>query len=504
MTMRLLGLALLLAVQNPDELAIHIYQDFRGKKYDEKLFRREGPEVAKRIKTEPAGLRITLPAEQQKPVAVGLVSTARIKGDFEISVGYQILMVGKARLAVPGVGFELYLMTDTPTKEAVAFFCIMNAEGEGKFALSRAATTKKGKREFQNAFFPAMEKTGTLRIARRGAEIVLSAVDGEGNEFQELQRLELGREDVKYLRLAANPGGFANALDLRVLDLRIRAQALEMPSKVQEAPARVHELPAARPQEPGPEPAQQLRADFRGRPVDERLFLYTGPNARRQMKEEPEGLRISLPAPDVQKQQPTGLVLNAPVAGDCRITAAYELLRLERPKEGYGAGVTLYVLTDTPTKEAVMLSHFSRILEGDVYSCARLSTNAAGKREIRTKYFAAKARAGKLRLTRKGPIVTFSIAEGEGDEFSELQQVEFGTEDLAMVRVAADTGNSATPVEGRLQSLAVQAESLPLLDIPAAAPRARWPLYIALASFSVLAFAGCLWIWWSRRMRQER
>src|SRR5262249_46483218 len=50
----------------------------------------------------------------------------------------------------------------------------------------------------------------------------------EGNErFRVLHQLDLGSEDVKFLRLGANPGGGPHAVDLRVHDLRVRSASPE-------------------------------------------------------------------------------------------------------------------------------------------------------------------------------------------------------------------------------------------------------------------------------------
>src|SRR5436309_2337978 len=107
--MTFLGLTLLLA---QGAAADELYQDFRGKALNPAVFRTEGPSARSLIKTEPEGLRITLPGEGiNRPV--GLVVVSPIKGDFEVTARYQFLNVEPPRSGF-GTGFSIYVAVDTP------------------------------------------------------------------------------------------------------------------------------------------------------------------------------------------------------------------------------------------------------------------------------------------------------------------------------------------------------------------------------------------------------
>src|SRR5947209_4616164 len=97
--------------------------------------------------------------------------------------------------------------------------------------------------------------------------------------------------------------------------------------------------------------AAELYHDFRdGRPVEPlRRF---GPEANSSIEPEKAGLRIKLPANRAQKD-PVGVVLDHPLKGDFEITAGYEIVHLDRPTDGWGVGFELYVMTATPTQEAI-------------------------------------------------------------------------------------------------------------------------------------------------------
>jgi serine/threonine protein kinase len=244
--------------------------------------------------------------------------------------------------------------------------------------------------------------------------------------------------------------------------------------------------------------------DFRGRPIDTHLFRLAGPKARQQMTVEPEGLRIALPAPGVQPQ-PTGLIANFPVSGDFEITTSYELLQADKPANGFTVGVQLYLLMESPTQEAVLLGRFNTSDQGDVYNCARLGTHAEGKRRYHSDYYPTGTRAGRLRLARRGSLVSYLVAEAEREEFREIHKANLGTDDLKIVRVAADTGNSDSPVEVRIGDLEIRALKVPAeFSPPPSASRRRWFFYLypALALLTISLLLSGSWLWQRRRHRK--
>jgi hypothetical protein len=114
------------------------YQDFRGKDIDENLFRLQGADAAQRIKVEPQGLRITLPPEP-KTTSVGIATSAATKGDFEITVGYEIIQAERPKMG--GVGLEMYLRTNTPpTQEALFFYRIARPKEREVYACDKKTT----------------------------------------------------------------------------------------------------------------------------------------------------------------------------------------------------------------------------------------------------------------------------------------------------------------------------------------------------------------------------
>jgi DNA-directed RNA polymerase subunit RPC12/RpoP len=206
----------------PDDTAVDFHQDFRGQPYAAKSFRTLGPERSTRIKSEPEGLRITLPAEQKSPEHVGLATTFTIKGDFEITLRYEILHADPP-VTGNGVGLEFYVITDTPTTEALGFYRLRRVKEGDVYMFTRATTTDEGKRRNTHKFKPSTVKAGQLRLTRAGTEAVYWAADGDEAEFRELHRTQLGAEDVKTVMLTAFPGKDQSAVDLRLIEFRVRA-----------------------------------------------------------------------------------------------------------------------------------------------------------------------------------------------------------------------------------------------------------------------------------------
>lgn len=220
-------LILLLALGAADALADEIYQDFRGKDVDEQLFRLQGPDAALRIKPEPQGLRITLPPDPKGTRTLGLGTRFPVKGDFEITVGYEILQAERPTKG-SGVGLEIYLNTDTPTNEALVFYRAARPK-EGEVYMCDWKTMKAGKRETIRRHFPTDSKSGHLRLDRKGTEVTFWAAAGAAENYQELCRYDWGAMDLRGVALRA--WGAESLVDIRITDVRIRDRSESIPAK---------------------------------------------------------------------------------------------------------------------------------------------------------------------------------------------------------------------------------------------------------------------------------
>lgn len=245
-------------------------------------------------------------------------------------------------------------------------------------------------------------------------------------------------------------------------------------------------------------PVETLTQTFKGRSYDPKLFRATGANTYRAIKAEAEGLRITLPAKQASKL-PVGLVSRVGARGDFEITLAYEIVRVDRPTSGHGAGVTIWIATASAGKTAATLGHLVRPGGERVFFSHHAATRADGEREHHGgKPVPTTAASGRVRLVRRGTMLSYQVAEGNGAIFREIYEANIGPEDLATIRFAADNGGSPTAVDVRLKAISIRAEQLGTARSPAQPWPGRWLLWFGGALLALLLAGGGYWLWRSR------
>jgi hypothetical protein len=209
-----------------DGAKLDFYQDFRNGNLPQALFKMEGPDAPLRIKPEREGLRITLPAEQQKPDGVGISPLFTIKADFELTVGYRIINTTANPAGQRGAGLEVYIRTNSPTEEALGLSRRTRPDGSEVFSCTRMTTNDQGMRKsvpnLNLEHLPAHGKSGQLRVTRVGTKVAVTTAEQNETQFRLLYLVDLGDADAYQIRVGANPGAAANEVDLFIHDLRIR------------------------------------------------------------------------------------------------------------------------------------------------------------------------------------------------------------------------------------------------------------------------------------------
>lgn len=242
--------------------------------------------------------------------------------------------------------------------------------------------------------------------------------------------------------------------------------------------------------------AEDFDYDFRGKPFDSNLFKATGSNHKKVVKSEGRGLRITIPADHVNAQ-PVGLVANVGVRGDFEITMEYEIIKVDPPTKGSGAGVGIYITMVSETIDAATISRMARP-NGDSFVNAHRATTPVGeKRKHTSEGSPVSAPSGKLRLVRTGKMLSYQHAVGESSDFREIRQSELGTGDLEIIRFAADNGGSPSLVDVRIKSININAN-----DLGSARPlprKARWPWWVGGGVAIALIVGG---VHWYRRRRR--
>jgi LPXTG-motif cell wall-anchored protein len=206
--------------------------------------------------------------------------------------------------------------------------------------------------------------------------------------------------------------------------------------------------------------AETFSQDFRNGQLDRRVLSLVGKQVHQFAALEKAGLRITQAKPD-QRLEPVGCQTRFSIHGDFQVTATFEILDAPKPRIGFGNGVTLRLVKAPPEANAATLAWFNHPERGEVF-VADDERSVGDKREHKHEFFPTSAKAGKLRIARTGSQVRFSIAEDGEGAFREVKQIDFGTEDIQMCRIAGVTGMAPMNLDVRFTELSITADDLPL------------------------------------------
>jgi hypothetical protein len=204
------------------------YQSFKDNPKNGQDFKLLGPDADQCVKFEPDGLRITLPAGYagERP-STGLIVPVSVRGDFEVTVDFEVLQEPEPADTDIQTRLNLSVLLDTPQWNVASITRHVSPKGGPEFSSWESLWNEaSGKNQQRRNAFPTGAKAGRLRLVRTGAVISYHKAEGPGADFVFLQQYPFGTEDVKDVRVVASTGGPRAAFDVRVSDLRIRADSL--------------------------------------------------------------------------------------------------------------------------------------------------------------------------------------------------------------------------------------------------------------------------------------
>jgi serine/threonine protein kinase len=228
---------------------------------------------------------------------------------------------------------------------------------------------------------------------------------------------------------------------------------------------------------------------------DKPALAAIGPDAAECVQFEPEGLRIKLPTdyagpPGWHGERPdTGIVVPVTVKGDFDISMNFEILQEPEPAD---AGhpqtrISLDAGVDRGNNAGTTLSRRVEAIGGTQYvAWISVWKEETGKRHQEWKEFRALSQVGRLRMVRKGPVISYYASDGVDKPFRLLRQYPFGTGDLEDIRIVGSTGGPRAALDVRVTDLRIKAESLRDKSQSAWGER-RLPLFIAVGAVIVLA-----------------
>jgi hypothetical protein len=223
----------------------HMVFDFRARIDTFPALTLEGPDAEAVARTDAQGLRVTIPADRGDTSPVSVVLGRRLRGDFDIALGYELLAVGDPAPEY-GAGVVLRVLFDEPSSLS-AILSRSRKPGRETFGAHRVLKGPDGKEKyFNNVEAKATAPRGTLRLARTGSQLRYLVAE-EGQDSTTLESVDVGTADVQMVWLRCTTMYKPIALDVRLTNLVIDAD--EFPDGVPSSQA-----PDVAP--PPPTPAQ--------------------------------------------------------------------------------------------------------------------------------------------------------------------------------------------------------------------------------------------------------
>lgn len=270
--------------------------------------------------------------------------------------------------------------------------------------------------------------------------------------------------------------------------------------------------------------AREYHPKLAGDTVAEQLTIY-GPDAKDVVAPDAAGLKLSLPRGYPLPRPGTGVEVDFGLRGDFEITMRYDIAKEPELPSGRGSDLRLVVSPVVPAvaevwakahqnrailaRESPGAGHGRRFLASlakwndeipkDKWGNEQFGNVETWNHESRP----ATTKSGRLRLTRSGPMLYYSVSEGDGDAFVVIHKEEFGGKDIKSIRVLGTTGGPEVSMDAVITDLHVRADEF-FTGTAAPAVRAtptpqRWWPYVAGGAVGVFLVAAAGLIWFRRR-----
>jgi len=204
--------------------------DFRNGQFDNTQLRPIGEGTARLLQPGPDGLRVSIPGGAG-PDRVGFKPQWAIEGDFEITASFEVARADKPDKGY-GVGPGVHLIFKSPGEDAATLSRLIRVK-EGDVFGAHYATSDDPKNPKQRnrrvKLSPASERSGKLRLVRSGDTLHYFVVDGNADDFREIDQGPVVREPVGQIWIVLNRHGASTAAQVVWKDLTVRAEAFRDP-----------------------------------------------------------------------------------------------------------------------------------------------------------------------------------------------------------------------------------------------------------------------------------
>ena len=209
--------------------------DFEGEAFDNLALAPLGKKTITLMRPSENGLAIHVPSGKEiKPV--GFSPKFKIRGDFKITMSYEVQEWSCPKKKGAGVGPSLYVVAEGPGPPAAELSRVRRAD-KGDVYSAYCATFVDGERRGATRWFPTEVLQGRLQMQRKGDTLSFSASEGLEAEFEPLGEASFSQNDVSILRIAVKQGGPEAAADVVIRDLTVFADELpHLPNQGQTEP----------------------------------------------------------------------------------------------------------------------------------------------------------------------------------------------------------------------------------------------------------------------------
>ncbi|MBI3861585.1 MAG: PD40 domain-containing protein [Planctomycetia bacterium] len=211
---------------SPEMLKARFVANFRGQQPDanvKRLISNANPSYAS-LNAE--GLRLHLPAGEEKPDRAGISAKFEIRGDFELIAVFHSLAAHKPAEGW-GAGLHLLLQLGTGPKDYILVERMLSGAGQSVFATKHGHVDLDGQYHWKIAHHPPNEiAAGKIKIVRKGSVVYYLFAEYGTDEYNLFDEKVITDADVQLLKLEACAKDRQAGSDLILDELEIRAEEL--------------------------------------------------------------------------------------------------------------------------------------------------------------------------------------------------------------------------------------------------------------------------------------
>jgi hypothetical protein len=166
------------------------------------------------------GLRNTLPRSRSQLGAVGVRTMFGARGDFEITVHYEILQAEKPAL---GWGAGVMMSLEAASQDSARIGRALDADDEGVFKWDHGNQKQTDDPADVVDPIPSKQAFGSLRFVRKGPTLRYYVAEGKDASFTMVHEEEFGSKNIDTIRVVATTDDQPRSIDVRLIDFDVKA-----------------------------------------------------------------------------------------------------------------------------------------------------------------------------------------------------------------------------------------------------------------------------------------